>query len=259
MRRDRARRGTQHGMAMNFVKRQRRVLGTGYRRYRNHVARTRFVGRRPRIGRFLEHFDLLAVDHGVFRLGYLNLHQVAPGVWRSAQPGPRDIRRLAKRGLRTIINLRGPRDCGSYRLERQACERYGVELIDFQMRSRGVPRRETIHEARALFEQVEYPMLMHCKSGADRAGIMSVLYLLLHEGRPIDEATRQLSLRYGHFKQADTGVLDHFFECYRADAAREPMDFLRWVDERYEPKQVAKSFQPAGVVNFVVNRVLKRE
>jgi len=127
------------------------------------------------------------------------------------------------------------------------------------MRSRGVPRRETIHEARALFERIEYPVLIHCKSGADRAGIMSVLYLLLREGRPLDEATRQLSLRYGHFKQADTGMLDHFFECYRADTAREPMAFLRWVDERYEPKQVAKSFRPAGVMNFVVNRVLKRE
>ena len=33
-------------------------------------------------------------------------------------------------------------------------------------------------------------MLMHCKSGADRAGLMSVLYRHLHEGVPIEEAKR---------------------------------------------------------------------
>lgn len=254
-------------MAMNFAKRQRRSLISAYRLYRNRLAETKLVGTRPRIGRLLEHFDLIAIDHGVFRFAYLNLHEVAPGVWRSAQPGPRDIRRLAKRGLRTVINLRGSRDCGSYRLEKQACERYGVKLINFKMRSRGVPKPQTIHEAAALFERIEYPVLIHCKSGADRAGIMSALYLLLREGRPIDEATRQLSLRYGHFKQADTGVLDHFFDSYRADNAQsnrdgdmpEPASFMKWVNERYQPKAVAAGFKPRGFMNFFVNRLLKRE
>ena len=55
-------------------------------------------------------------------------------------------------------------------------------------------------------------MLMHCKSGADRAGLMSVLYRFLHEGVPLKEATQELSLKYGHFRQADTGILDYFFE-----------------------------------------------
>lgn len=244
---------------MKFAKRQRRFLSSSYRLQRNRFAATPLVGARPRLGRVLEHFDLLAVDHGIFRFAYLNLHEVAPGVWRSAQPGPRDIRRLAKRGLRTVVNLRGKRDCGSYRLEQQACARYGVEFINFKMRSRGVPKPETIHKAADLFERIEYPVLFHCKSGADRAGMMSALYLLLREGRPLDEATRQLSLRYGHFKQADTGVLDHFFACYRADNARQPTGFMQWVDEIYEPKQVSRSFKAGGVMNFVVNRVLRRE
>ncbi len=247
-------------MAMNFAKRQRRMLARSYRRYRNRAASSRAVSASPRLARLFEHFDLIAADHGIFRLAYLNLHEVAPGVLRSAQPSPRDIRRLAKRGVRTVINLRGPRDCGSYRLEQQACEKYGVRLINFKLRSRGVPRRHQIHEAAALFRDIEYPVLIHCKSGADRAGLMSALYLLLREGRPVEEAARQLSLRYGHFKQADTGVLDHFLHSYRAETAGGPMDFLRWVDERYEPKRVASSFKMrSGVTNFIVNRLLRRE
>ena len=246
-------------MAINFAKRQRRVLGRSYRRYRNQFANTRAVSARPRLARFLEHFDLVAVDHGIFRFAYLNLHEVAPGVWRSAQPGPRDIRKLAKRGLRTVINLRGSRDCGSYRLEQQACERYGVRLINFKLGSRAVPTREQIHQAAALFEEIEYPALIHCKSGADRAGLMSALYMILREGQPVDQASRQLSLRYGHFRQADTGVLDHFLESYREQTAGTPMDFIQWVDEHYKPKEVARGFRPQGFTNFLVNRLLKRE
>jgi protein tyrosine/serine phosphatase len=252
-------RGAKRDMATNFAKRQRRLVGRSYRRYRNRVVNTETISARPRLGRFFEHFDLVAVDHGIFRFAYLNLHEIAPGVWRSAQPGPRDIRRLAKRGLRTVVNLRGKRDCGSYRLEQQVCEKYGVRLVNFKMGSRAVPKPQQIHAAAALFEEIEYPVLIHCKSGADRAGLMAALYLLLREGRPLNEATRQLSLRYGHFKQADTGVLDHFFESYRRQTRAEPMEFMRWVDERYRPKQVAKEFKPGGVTNFLVNRLLKRE
>jgi len=246
-------------MAMNFAKRHRRSVVTGYRRYRNRVAGTDAMSRRPRLARLLEHFDLVAVDHGIFRLAYLNFHEVAPGVWRSAQPSPRDIRRLAKRGLRTVINLRGTRDCGSFRLEQQACEKYGVRLVNFKLRSRGAPERQTVRDVATLFADIEYPVLIHCKSGADRAGLMSALYLALCAERPIGEAARQLSLRYGHFKQADTGVLDHFFECYEADNAREPIAFTRWVDERYDPAEVSASFKGRGLTNFLVNRLLKRE
>ena len=244
---------------MKFAQRPRRALMSGYRVYRNRLTRYGSPGARHRAERLMERIDLFAVDHGVFRLAYLNLHQVAPGVWRSAQPGPRDIRKLAKRGIRTIVNLRGPRDCGSYRLEERTCARYGVDLIDFKMRSRGAPRPETIHEAAALFKRIRYPVLFHCKSGADRAGMMAALYLLLHEGRPVEEAACQLSLRYGHFKQADTGVLDHFLQSYRADNAREPVGFMTWVETRYDPHAVTKSFKTRGITNFIVNRVLKRE
>jgi len=244
---------------MSFVHRQRRALMSGYRSYRNRLTRVGAPGVRARVERVMERFDLFAIDHGIFRLAYLNLHELAPGVWRSAQPGPRDIRKLAKRGIRTIVNLRGPRDCGSYRLEERACARYGVELINFKMRSRGVPQPEKIHDAAALFRRIEYPVLFHCKSGADRAGIMSALYLLVHEGRAADEAARQLSLRFGHFAQADTGVLDHFIESYRAENERAPIDFMKWVDERYDPAAVTTSFQAGGLTNFIVDRVLRRE
>ena len=58
--------------------------------------------------------------------------------------------------------------CGSYWLERAACERHGIKLVNFQVRSRAAPSKQELRAIRELFDRVEYPMLMHCKSGADR-------------------------------------------------------------------------------------------
>lgn len=207
-----------------------------------------------------EYFDLYLVDHGIFRILYSNSHKVADGVWRSSQPAPYQIKRFARRGVRTVINLRGERDCGSYRLEQSACERYGVKLVDFPLlRSRAAPDKESLLQLRELFDQVEYPVLIHCKSGADRAGIVSSLYLFFKEGHPIEEAMRHLSLRYGHVKQADTGVLDYFFERYLEHNRKAPTPFLDWVDAVYDPVELKSTFRARSWANVLVNRLAVRE
>ena len=144
------------------------------------------------------YFDMLFIDHGIFRIVYSNRHALDVRAFRSAQPAPHHIRSLARQGIRTIVNLRGERLCGSYWLEQAACQRHGIALVNYQVRSRAAPSREELRGARALFEQIEYPMLMHCKSGSDRAGLMSVLYRHLKLGEPMEQAIKQLSLRYGH-------------------------------------------------------------
>jgi protein tyrosine phosphatase (PTP) superfamily phosphohydrolase (DUF442 family) len=211
------------------------------------------------LGPPLWYADMLVIDHGVFRLFYVNRHRLGDRAWRSAQPAPHHIRRLKRRGLRTIINLRGERLCGSYWLEQAICERKGVKLINFQIRSRGAPTRKEIKAARDLFRQIEYPILMHCKSGADRVGLMSALYRFFEQGMPIAEAKKELSLRYGHFRQADTGILDRFFEKYLEDNARRPMPFLEWVDTVYDPDALKRDFRSAGWARRLVDQILKRE
>ena len=152
--------------------------------------------------------ELMLKDHGFLRVWWHNLHEIRPGVWRSNQPSPARVHAAADRGIKTIINLRGPRSDGGWRLEKEACDRRGMTLVDFTIRSRAVPDRDTVQKARDLFKKVEYPVLMHCKSGADRAGIMSALYLLLMEGCSADEAAEQLSMKFLHVSQAKTGLLE---------------------------------------------------
>ena len=130
------------------------------------------------------YLNMLFVDHGIFRVAYPNLHRLGNSAWRSSQPAPHHIRALSRRGIRTIVNLRGERRCGSYSLEQAACGRHGIELVNFHVRARRAPYPQEIKASIALFDLVQYPMLMHCKSGAERTGLMSLLYLWLKEGVP---------------------------------------------------------------------------
>ena len=214
---------------------------------------------RKALGPAASYFDLIIMDHGLFRLFYLNKHRLGVKAWRSAQPAPHDITRLKRQGIKTVVNLRGERMSGSYWLEVAACKRLGIAFENCVVRSRAAPSVEELRNARDLFERVEYPMLLHCKSGADRAGLMSVLYMHLVEGQPIEQAVEQLSLKFGHFKQADTGVLDHFFACYIAANRRRPIAFFDWVETAYDPTEVLNTFRGNSLISRIVNDVLRRE
>jgi len=210
-------------------------------------------------GRRKAYWDLMAVDHGFIRLLYVNRARVSEKLYRSGQPLPAHFPGIVRRGIRTVVNLRGKNDSGWYVLEAESCKKHGIALVDFPTKSRDTPSKEMIHGAKRLFETIAYPALMHCKSGADRAGLMGVLYRLLHENRPIEEAMDQLHWRYGHMRQAKVGMIDYFFEQYRAYSAATPIAFLDWVDRIYDPSKVKESFMSQWWANLVVDKILRRE
>jgi protein tyrosine/serine phosphatase len=205
--------------------------------------------------------DLTWGDHGFLRARFSNLHRISDEMWRSNQPGPRHIAEHAqKRGIRTIINLRGRSEKGYWRLEDEACRQHGIALIDFQMYSRELPTAARIHEARELFETIACPALMHCKSGADRAGIMAVLYMHFRKKLPIAQAVEQLSFRYLHVRQGRTGVLDALFETYLTRGAPLGLSFIDWVDSAdYDPAAIKSDFLASGKARLGLDTLLRRE
>lgn len=233
-------------------------------------AETRYARRMARIARWdqpiagpLARFKawthMALVDHGVLRFFYLNRHQVSPKLWRAAQPAPHQLAWFARQGVRTVINLRGGREHGSWQLQKESCGRLGLTLAEFVVRSRGAPDRDTILRSREFFDSLQYPALLHCKSGADRAGFVAALYLIVHEGRPVSEALRQLSFRYGHVRYAKTGILDAFFERYLAEGEAKGIGFLDWVEHHYDPEALERDFRPSFWSDLVIDRVLRRE
>ena len=203
----------------------------------------------------------LLVDHAILRVGWRNWGVVAPGrLYRSNHPLPWQLREAAQRhGLRTVINLRGHRRaCGSDALGRREAQRLGLAYIDAPFESRGAPHKDRILRLAGIFADAPEPILLHCKSGADRAGLASGLWLLM-QGRPVAEAMAQLSLKFGHVKQGKTGILDAFFALY-AQAAPKP--FLDWLREDYDEQKLRADFNAVKRrpwADVLVDRVLRRE
>jgi protein tyrosine/serine phosphatase len=204
--------------------------------------------------------ELVWGDHGFLRVRFRNLHRISDEMYRANQPSPEHIARYAKElGLKTIINLRGASPKGYYLLEEEACQRNGIELVDFQVFSRDAPSREAVLAARDLFDRIAYPALMHCKSGADRAGVMAVLYQHFRKGQPIGEAMGQLSRKYLHIREGKTGVLDFFFEAYLAEGAPKGLAFMDWVSTEYDRDTLKARFLKTWKSKLNLDQLLQRE
>jgi len=210
-------------------------------------------------GRLSAWLDAVFVDHAVFRTVWRNWHVVAPGrLYRSNHPLPWQIAAATRRfGLRTLINLRGRRQCGADALSRQAAARLGLVHLDHPLESRGAPHRDRILRLAETFRTMAEPALIHCKSGADRAGLAAGVFVMLNGGTSQD-ALRELSWRQGHVSRSRTGILDAFFLRYRAEAEGR-LPFLDWVRDEYDEDRLRADFRAGGLASFLVDRVLRRE
>ncbi len=210
--------------------------------------------------------EFLVADHAIVRMAFDNTHEIAPGVWRSYQPSPARLKQWARRGIKTVVNLRGTKPSAALFLEEDACSTLGLRLENFRVFSREAPSVEMLRGARDLFQRIEYPALFHCKSGADRVGVISAFYLFFTGKAPLDEALGQLSLRYGHVKHGKTGVIDAAFARYldyaRANAISlsDVGAFFAWASSAaYDPAAIKRDFMGSWWGNFLTERVLRRE
>ncbi len=138
--------------------------------------------------------------------------------------------------------MRGHKTQSFKLLEEEACEAVGIGMKYVELASRSAPKKNSLLELLDIFDSVDRPFLMHCKSGADRAGLASALYLLHVEKAPLSVAREQLSFRYLHIKSSKTGVLDHLLDTYEEDTADAPMPIREWVEKRYDQEALAASF-----------------
>lgn len=199
-----------------------------------------------------------AVQAGQLMLRH-NVHTLVPGrVYRSAQlDGPQLDDLIARHRIRTIINLRGVcPELDWYVEECRAAQRADVSLVDIGFSAGRVP---PVHELRYLVEALdrcEYPILLHCRQGVDRTGLVSALVLLLYTDTDLDEALRQLGLRYGHVSVGRTGFMDRFFVLYRdwlkaQGTEHSPTVFRRWLEHDYCAGTCSGRIEPCDVPRTV--------
>jgi protein tyrosine phosphatase (PTP) superfamily phosphohydrolase (DUF442 family) len=182
-------------------------------------------------------------DHGFLRRYWTNMFEIAPGVWRSNHPTAARFTALAQQGIQTIITLRGNRTTPWALLENEACTRLGLRLETLALRSQRAPSRHDLQTLIELFRSVGKPVLFHCKSGADRTGLASVIFLLVIEKQPLAQARKMLSWRYAHLSCTKAGVLDMLLDDFAASAGP---DFEDWLEHDYDARALQAKFESKG-------------
>ena len=196
--------------------------------------------------------SLLFSDHGFLRLAYRNRHRVTDKLWRSAQPNPADVASAARAGVKTIVSLRAD-GFGGDPLEREACQRHGIAFERVVLQSRSAPPKAVLRQAMETFPRLQTPVLLHCKSGADRAGLGSALWLIIVEGAGAAEAKTQLSLKYGHIRHARTGILDAFLDAWAETGEAAGLSFAEWVETVYDPEALPARVEANGLADALLN------
>jgi protein tyrosine/serine phosphatase len=182
------------------------------------------------------------MDHAILRHVWSNFDQIAPGVYRSNQPGHWRLKRYRAMGIKTVLYLRASSEKWAFHFERESLDALGMTMISAPLHSRSAPTREAVQTLISAFRSIDKPFLMHCKSGADRAGLASAIYLMVIEGKDLHAARKMLSLRYIHLRFTKTGVLDLMLDHYAARNAASPIGFEDWIDREYDAAALQAAF-----------------
>ncbi len=83
---------------------------------------------------------------------------------------------------------------------------------------------------------------MHCKSGSDRAGLASVIYLIAVKKINPSVAANQLSIKYLHLRWYITGVLDYMISEYVNAFEQTGIEFEDWLENDYDRDQLLTTF-----------------
>ncbi|MCK0149184.1 tyrosine-protein phosphatase [Marivita sp. S6314] len=187
-------------------------------------------------------FHYHVFDHAFLRTFWTNFFEIAPGVYRSNQPTHARFEKYAAMGIKTVVNLRGEDKYAHYLFEKETCDALGLTLLNAKLQARSAVSRKKIVHVIDTLRQAEKPFVFHCKSGADRAGFVAALYLMIFEGQPVTEARKMLSLKYIHLDFTATGVQDYILDVYEARITRSPIGFEDWIRTEYDGKAIQAGF-----------------
>jgi protein tyrosine/serine phosphatase len=106
--------------------------------------------------------------------------QVSDKLYRSAQPLDGGIARLRELGINTIVNLRGAGP--ETRAEETAARAAGLKYTNVPLPNWGRPQEPRVARILELIAAPENGrVLVHCKEGVDRTGLIVAVYRMTHD------------------------------------------------------------------------------
>lgn len=116
-----------------------------------------------------------------------NLYQMSPTLYRSALPDSEAQALLDKLKIGTVINFLNESDDTWLKTP-------GVVQVQLPYRTNHVDDADVLTALRAIQSaQARGPVLMHCKHGSDRTGLMSAMYRVVVEGWSKEDALKEMT------------------------------------------------------------------
>ena len=209
-------------------------------------------------GRFWARVHYHLFDHAFLRVFWTNYAEIAPGVFRSNQPTEARFKRYHALGLKSVVNLRGADVYAHYKYEERICNELELGLTNRKLSARNAPQTSVINEVIDILARVPKPVLFHCKSGADRAGFVSAIYLMEFEGKTVQEAQKQLSVRFFHLDFTATGILDYILWVFEERCKISEVDFKEWMNKEYNPEIIQSCFNQRRPLQKALDLLAKR-
>jgi protein tyrosine phosphatase (PTP) superfamily phosphohydrolase (DUF442 family) len=187
-----------------------------------------------------------------------NLHAVSAGIlYRSAQLSKAGTRWAVREyGIKSVLNLRGA-NAGSpwYDDEIAASGELGLAHFDYPLSAKRFVTSREIAEILDIVRKAPKPLLIHCKSGADRSGLVAALYRFAETGASAAEADRELTLVYGHFPYltSRSGL------CPRNAPNAPSLAQITWSAPESQGNRLSKGLVVSEIAAHQVDQVLDRD
>jgi len=152
-----------------------------------------------------------------------NFQIVNDNVLRGGQPSDEGIKSLAKRGVKTIIDLRLASE-HSIPHEKQLVESNGMHFVSVPMKGMSAPTDEQLFTVlRVLNDSKQWPVFVHCRRGADRTGTILACYRISHDNWNNQKALEEAKT-YGIsvFERAMRNFIEHFKPSFTLSGTPEP-------------------------------------
>jgi protein tyrosine/serine phosphatase len=125
--------------------------------------------------------------------GLPNLHEVAPGLYRSAQPTAEGFKEMQKLGIRTVINLRAFHSDDDELKDAGLAKEAGIALIRIKINTWSAENEDVIQFLKLIADKSKAAILFHCQHGADRTGTMCAVYRIVAQGWTKDDAIKEMT------------------------------------------------------------------
>lgn len=133
-----------------------------------------------------------------------NFEEVDPGkFYRSAQLTPKELKEvIQKYGIKTVISLRGAPEKSYWApKEIETLAQSGVAFHHFSWATEYFPTTSELKGYLSALKSSEFPVLVHCRTGADQTGEAAAMYAIDYLKLPREEAIDQhLTLKNYHVR-----------------------------------------------------------